>query len=43
MKWFPNMKIGVKLVLGFMTARVTGLAGYPCIKSLNTITLALGS
>jgi len=41
MKWFSNMRIGVKLVSGFiLVALVTGLVGYLGIKSINTITAA---
>jgi len=39
MKWFANMRIGVKLVLGFiLVALVTGLVGYLGIKNITTIT-----
>lgn len=42
MKWFSNMKIRVKLVLGFvLVALATGLGGYLGIKNINTITVAL--
>ncbi|MGE5389943.1 MAG: methyl-accepting chemotaxis protein [Deltaproteobacteria bacterium] len=41
MKWFANMKIGIKLVSGFiLVALVTGLVGYLGIKNIDTITTA---
>ncbi len=41
MKWFANMRIGIKLVLGFtLVALVTGLVGYVGIKNIDTITQA---
>lgn len=41
MKWFSNMRIGIKLVSGFvLVALVTGLVGYLGIKNIDTITKA---